>query len=199
MTGPIVLSGSLTMVSANGDGEAMLIEAAEFVSGFAALGVVIAVEIRLRPAAEESAPEPSLVWIAHPAPMWSSAPGTLTTGDTLTPGDEEWIETPPGMVVDPLTAAAQGEASSARSRKESPARKRGGSTSWRVLSTMEQRRAAVDVLAALWEKHGRAPTQREYEEAKPEWMPGAGTLMTGTFKEPWAEIVRTSRPLPDPQ
>lgn len=49
---PISLTGNLSLVSTNGDGPQLLTGAAEFVAALAAMGVMVGVEINLRPAGE---------------------------------------------------------------------------------------------------------------------------------------------------
>ena len=53
----ITIAGALTMTSTNGDASQLLTEAAEFVAALAQMGVLMGVEISLRPVVAGSTPE----------------------------------------------------------------------------------------------------------------------------------------------
>ena len=81
----ITMSGSLTMLSTNGDGPQLLTEAAEFLNALAQMGVQMAVEINLRPQAIEKAAiltQPPVGWLSHPVSTGPQPPATLAVGST---------------------------------------------------------------------------------------------------------------------
>ncbi len=174
---PITMSGSLTMLSTNGDGPQLLTEAAEFLNALAQMGVQMAVEINLRPVGVETASTPARApvgWLSHPVSTGPQPPTTLAVGSTnptpaapAQPEEPQWDLTPHPV------------RSSSATNPE-----------WRKLSR-EQRHALLHAEGRLLTKRlGHMLTMAEWDARKPAEYPTASGLPK-QFDIPWTTLALT--------
>jgi len=168
---PISLTGNLSLWSTNGDGPQLLKQAAEFVQALAAMGVMVGVEINLRPVVDGApAPLAPLAPAVPPAPTNPTTAAPSATGEPRTWNLEPKPRKPPGY---------------ARANDWQTEQ-----TGWRNHSQAERRARFEAVVRNLAAELGRPPTQAEYNERRPRSLATATAIMTTLYDEPWKTVMR---------
>lgn len=163
----ITLTGNLNMISTNGDGPQMLTEAAEFVAALAQMGVVVGVEINLRP-------------VAPPAPL--STAKVVKTEELAPPANPQT----PSL----KEAGARPDLSASMSRDEQRLfdALSSGEVSWRKLSESDR----ISMIAALGCSMtlylGRPVKMGDWDSLRPTWAPSVSALPM-TYAESWKALA----------
>ena len=178
---PITMSGSLTMLSTNGDGPQLLTEAAEFLNALAQMGVQMAVEINLRPVSAEKASAPLMLMPSPPVDLVLRTPQPLPEPPVRrgSADDITLYEGHPSLApVDP-TPAAPAQPEEPRPLLLLP---------WRKLDK-EQRHALLHMEGRRLAKALRhPPTMAEWDTYKPAEYPTASALPK-FLQAPWVTLT----------
>lgn len=163
----IILSGTLTMQSSNGDGPLVLEQAQAVYAALLALGATPVVEITIR------TQDPASAVIVHALP---APPPEPPAPDPLPPAQEEGSLPPEALEAGEVVALLRALES--------------GAATWRKLPKEQRKAVARAIIPTIVRRNGgQTPSMSLFDDLKPRWMPTSQALWLMFDRKPWSEIA----------